>query len=394
MNGSTQVGNAATATFTATVPASIVPSISSVTETFVNDNATVNGWGILLQGYSKIRLTASATAGSGASIASYEFSGLGLSYTGTSNAATSNVLSDSGSKTWTVRVTDSRGRTATQTVTFTVYEYVTPSISAFAAERSDSTGQRDDVNGDYLHSKMVYAFSSANGNNSVSAEISYKAHNASSWTVGQSAVVSDTWYTFGGGNIDIDKNFDVRATLTDALGQTVTYIVEVQSVVGYSFGLKNDRVRFGGVVQKPGFQNDLDLEQNGDAVFNGGFALGNTALTEATLSKLLTATSTTPTSPHTITQATVNTFGLSGATITEVNAVVQLTSAGYNGTTLLSGLPKAKNGTYNMPFCGGDTAGVTFALKYANEDDNVVIKLAQSVASGTTIRMHLVYLSE
>lgn len=263
MNGSTQVGNAATATFTATVPASIVPSISSVTESFVNDNTTVNSWGILLQGYSKIRLTASATAGSGASIASYEFSGLGLSYTGTSNAATSNVLSDSGSKTWTVRVTDSRGRTATQTVTFTVYEYVTPSISSFAAERSDSTGQRDDVNGDYLHSKMVYAFSSANGNNSVTAEISYKAHNASSWTVGQSAVVSDTWYTFGGGNIDIDKNFDVRATLTDALGQTVTYIVEVQSVVGYSFGLKNDRVRFGGVVQKPGFQNDLDLEQNG-----------------------------------------------------------------------------------------------------------------------------------
>jgi len=122
--------------------------------------------------------------------------------------------------------------------------------------------------------------------------------------------------------------------------------------------------------------------------------LGSTTLAEAALAKLLTATSTTPTSPHTITQATVNTFGLSGATITEVNAVVQLTSTGYNGTTLLSGLPKAKNGAYNMPFCGGDTAGVTFALKYANEDDNVVIKLAQSVASGTTIRMHLVYLSE
>ena len=122
--------------------------------------------------------------------------------------------------------------------------------------------------------------------------------------------------------------------------------------------------------------------------------LGSTTLTEAALSKLLTSTSTTPTSSHTITQATVNTFGLSGATITEVNAVVRLTSAASNGTVLLSGLPKAKYGTYYLAFCGGDANGTTYALKYGNQTNNADIQSAQSIASGTTVRMHLVYLSE
>lgn len=392
MNGSAQIGNAATATLTATVPASIVPSISSVTESFVNDNATVNGWGILLQGYSKIQLTATATAGSGASISSYEFSGLGLSYTGTSNEATSNVLSESGSKTWTVRVTDSRGRTATQTVTFTVYEYVTPSISSFAAERSDSTGQRDDVNGDYLHSKMIYAFSSANGNNSVTAEISYKAHSASSWTVGQSAVVSDTWYTFGGGNIDIDKNFDVRATLTDAIGQTVTYIVEVQSVVGYSFGLKNDRVRFGGVVQKPGFQNDLDLEQNGDAVFNGGFALGSTTLSESALQKLLTTNITDAITFGAAWTPTTVTATVSGGRVDIMfvaNAAIYIANYEYTVATIASDYAPM-----SLEVCTGHTTdanynpqGLVTVKAYANGNIGVI---AQNT-SGNYFVVHLSY---
>ena len=133
---------------------------------------------------------------------------------------------------------------------------------------------------------------------------------------------------------------------------------------------------------------------NNDLSVYGDLFIGSTTLTEAALSKLLTSTSTTPTSAHTITQATVNTFGLSGATVTEVNAVVRLTSAASNGTVLLSGLPKAKFGTYYMAFCGGDANGTTYALKYGNQTNNAEIQSAQSIASGTTVRMHLVYLSE
>ena len=394
LNGSTQVGSSVSQTITATVPASVKPTISSVTPTFVNSNPVVDGWGILLQNYSQLQLAVSASAGSGASIKSYTFTGSAISETVTTASAVTDTLPADGSQTWTVTVTDSRGRTASQTYTATVYTYAAPSIESVTANRSDSTGVTDVTSGTYLHSMCKYVFSSANGNNTVSSEIRYKRHTDTYWTVGQSNVVSDTWYTFGGGNIDIDKAFDVELVVTDALGSSATYIVVVQSVVGYSFGLKNDRVRFGGVVQKPGFQNDLDLEQNGDAVFNGGFTLGSTTLTEAALSKLLTATSTTPTSAHTITQATVNTFGLSGATVTEVNAVVRLASAASNGTVLLSGLPKAKFGTYYMAFCGGDANGTTYALKYGNQSDYADIQSAQSIASGTTVRMHLVYLSE
>lgn len=275
LNGSTQVGSAVSQTITATVPASVKPTISSVTPTFVNSNPVVDGWGILLQGYSQLQLAVSASAGSGASIQSYTFTGSAISKTVTTASAITDTLPADGSQTWTVTVTDSRGRTASQTYTATVYTYAAPSIESVTANRSDSTGVTDVTSGTYLHAMGKYVFSDANGNNTVSSEIRYKRHTDTSWTVGQSDAASETWYTFGGGGIDIDKAFDVELVVTDALGSSATYIVVVQSVVGYSFGLKNDRVRFGGVVQKAGFQNDLDLEQNGDAVFNGGFDITN-----------------------------------------------------------------------------------------------------------------------
>lgn len=245
---------------TLSVPDYVVPTLS-VSQTIVNTNATVSGWGILLQNYSQMKLTATAAAGTGATVASYTFSGDGMSYSGSSNEQTSSVLTSSGSKTWTIKVTDSRGRTATVTSSATVVEYAAPSVSSLTAFRADSGGNRDDAAGTYIKATGVFEYSSCDSHNSLSVDkIEYQAEDAGSWTVGQNNAASGTAYTFGGGNITETKTFHVRLSLTDALGNSAVYTVDIAPIVGYGFGLKNDRVHFGGPCKEPGFVCDFDTK--------------------------------------------------------------------------------------------------------------------------------------
>ena len=276
-NGATQIGGSDTKTFTVTVPASVVPSLT-VAQTIVNSNATVAGWGILLQNYSQIKLTATATAGTGATVASYTFSGDGMSYSGSSNEQTSAVLTSSGSRTWTVKVTDSRGRTATVTSSATVHEYASPVISSLTAFRADSGGNRDDAAGTYIKATGVFDYSSCDSHNSLTVDkIEYQAEDAGSWTVGQNNAASETAYTFGGGSITETKTFHVKLTLTDALGNSADFTVDIAPIVGYGFGLKNDRVHFGGPCKEKGFVCDFPTKLVNGHIVGSHTASGNYA---------------------------------------------------------------------------------------------------------------------
>lgn len=247
-SGSSNLGST-TKNFTVTVPSSVKPTVS-LAGTNQSSNSTVSGWGILVQGYSTIKLTATASAGTGSSIASIVFSGESVSQTGTGTTCTSSLLKNAGSKTWTCKVTDARGRSASATLTRTVYEYFATSISSLTAKRSNSSGTAAPADGTYINAKGTYTFASCNSHNSASVKkIEYKLHTASSWTTGQSSAASGTAYTFGGGNISILSTYDVRMTVTDALGSTATYTVNVSSVQGVSFGLNGQCARFGGPVQ-------------------------------------------------------------------------------------------------------------------------------------------------
>lgn len=259
-NGSTELGSNSKS-FTVTVPSSVKPTVS-LAGTNQSSNSTVSGWGILVQGYSTIKLTATAAAGSGSSISSIVFSGEGVSQSGTSATVTSSLLTTAGSKTWKVVVTDARGRTAQATLTRTVYEYYPASITALTAKRSDSSGTAAPADGTYINAKGTYSFASCNSHNSASVKkIEYKLHTASSWTSGVASATSGTAYTFGGGNISILSTYDVRMTVTDALGSTATYTVTVSSVDGVSFGLNGKCARFGGPVQySDRFECDWDAQ--------------------------------------------------------------------------------------------------------------------------------------
>lgn len=258
-----QVGTTDVATFSATVPASIVPSVTASAE-IVNSNPTVSGWGILLQSFSQIKMTAAGTAGTGATIASYAFSGAGMAQTGAANVCTGGVIQSSGTLTATVKLTDSRGRQATASIDVTVYPYATPSISDVALFRCTQDGTRDDVGGTYLSISGLYGCASANGNNSKTVLIRYQQNGASAWTTGVANAQSSTVYVFGNGEIDITKAYHVQIVNTDALGNaTIQSNVINQVIAALSLGLKNDRARFGGPVRKPGLEIDWDVDIHG-----------------------------------------------------------------------------------------------------------------------------------
>lgn len=287
--GSSQVGTPDSKNFTITVPASVVPTVS-VTSENLSDNATVDGWDTLVQGFSKIKLTATAAAGSGSTIASVSFSGDGVSQTGTALEATSAVLTNAGERTWTVTVTDRRGRTSSATITRTVHEYRTASVESFAPFRSNALGVEDPGTGTYITVTPVYSIASCDGHNSVSVKkIEYKINTGSTWTVGQSAASSGTTYTFG--TISVLYAYDVRITVTDALGSTIVYSVQIPSAIGFSFGLNGKCARLGGPVQYDDrfevdfatqFDDDVEVQGELNAVGNvsvgGALTLGNRQL--------------------------------------------------------------------------------------------------------------------
>ena len=260
-NGSTLVGSTQK-TFTVSVASSVKPSISSFTSVPHSNNATVEGWGVAVQGYSYLTLSVSATAGTGASISNISFSGHGISQSSTSTSGNTAVVTSTGSLTYTVTVKDSRGRTASTTLTVTSYAYSNPEVSSLTAVRCLSDGTQSDTEGEYIKAYPVFVFSSVNGNNSLTVKkIEYKQHDSSTWTEVTAAAVSGSW-TSVFGPADITKTFDVRCTVTDAVGNTYVLSISVPPVVGFALGLKNDRARFGGPVEKAGLQVDWPTEFN------------------------------------------------------------------------------------------------------------------------------------
>lgn len=250
-----QIGDPEVINITANVPDSIIPTLT-ITHSTVNDDPVVSGWGILLQGYSKISFSASAAGVYGSTISAISFSGPNLQKLGSDTSAVSDILTSTGSQTWTVTAVDSRGRSNSVTYTETIYAYAVPTIKYASAKRCNQDGSLNEGGGQYGRFRATVAFSSANGNNQTTETLEYREHGSGSYTTIANAYLSDSNVVFGNGLLLLDESFDVRLTVTDAIGNQAVKIVMLSSVSGFAIGLKNDRARFGGVPVRPGLQID------------------------------------------------------------------------------------------------------------------------------------------
>lgn len=202
-NGSTAIG-AASLSVTIRAGTSIVPTISSFTATRV---AGQSAFSLYIKGYDKARLQTSAAGVYGSAIQAYSITG------GLMGAdVTTGVLNEAKTYTWTVTVTDSRGRTAAKSVSVTVVDYSAPTISGAVFERCDSAGNPDD-DGTYLYVKGTVSIATVNSLNSYTAKVQYKLSTDTSWTNAGS-------YTSGSAalfNVLTDNAYDVRIAVTDKL---------------------------------------------------------------------------------------------------------------------------------------------------------------------------------
>lgn len=210
----TQIGSAASKTFTVTVPSSIKPSISSVSATLVNSNSVINGWGVAVAGYTKVKVSASASGSYSSTISSFDISGgYSTTQTGTSLAYTGAVISSSGSKTFTVVAKDSRGRSSDSksATAITFYAYSKPTVSSFTVARSSSNAKKVIV-------KANWTFSSVNSKNAATATLYYKKSSNTSWTK-YGTIAKNTSVTLTN-DFEETSSYNFKVVVTDSLSNS------------------------------------------------------------------------------------------------------------------------------------------------------------------------------
>lgn len=253
-SGGTSLGSN-TYSFAVTVPSSVVPSIGTFTATPVNSGAssTAAGWGLYIQNRTKAALAmGSVAAGSGASITAYSITSSPNYGSAAASSMTSNLLTASGSVTFTAKVTDSRGRTATKTVTITVQAYAAPVFTATPAiYRCTSNGTRDDTEGTYARLTASFSYSSVNGQNSLTVKrVALNGANTN--------LTSGTAVTIGAGALAVDSSYSAVITLTDAVGSTTTYTLTVPSAA-YIMHIRKGGKSLGIGKAAPSANNKLDI---------------------------------------------------------------------------------------------------------------------------------------
>lgn len=220
-NGNTLIGTK-TVSFKANVPAAVVPTISTVSITETVSGLAVQ-FGAFVQGKSKVKIGIVAAGAYGSIIKAYKTTVDGKSYTGA--APVTGTLS-SGTKSVTITVTDSRGRTAKATKTLTVIAYTAPVIRGISAVRCLADGTE---NYDGTHGKIGFGFniSPVSSQNTSKYTLEYKARASSEWIKlkeGTGYTLSTTLITAAA--LNVDSAYDVRLTVKDYF-TTVTKTVEI-----------------------------------------------------------------------------------------------------------------------------------------------------------------------
>lgn len=214
-----------TKTITVTFPSSAGPSISNVAIDYDNTaSAALSAFTVFVQGYSKARATITASGQYSATISTYALTINGVTVSGGSNIQTSASVTTSGTVTATIKVTDSRGFTATTTQDFTVQPYSNPSLTGVDLHRSNSSGTAAE-DGEYLYAYGVGNISSLSGQNTLTMSVAFKTTTGSYGT--ETPMTSDTAVVVSG--LDPDVTYVARITLTDRLGNSTTVQAAINS---------------------------------------------------------------------------------------------------------------------------------------------------------------------
>ena len=265
-NGSTKIGSTSK-NFTVKADSDVVPSFTGITFTPVNGDVPEE-WGLYVRTKSKVTAKITGAAGVyGSTIKSYSISGDG--YSGTTDSLTTGFLNTAGTVTFTAKITDSRGRTATKTASITVTDYAPPVLSSVTGFRCDSAGTEQD-DGNYISLTADFSGSALDGKNPITGEYRYMAEGGD-WsqyeplTLGQAAV----FYATG------DATFTVQVQVSDTFTSFTQDIVVNSTRFIMDFKAGGTGIAFGKAAE---YDDTLDCNWGGhfrkNVQVDGSFSIG------------------------------------------------------------------------------------------------------------------------
>lgn len=254
-NGGTKIGTKE-ATFNANVPASIKPTLGSITLT--DSNTTVKNLlgtaNTFVQVMSNIQVAFNNANGSyGSTISSYRAEIVGKNQSTNSNNGLLGIMNFNGTVTIRASVTDSRGRTSnTVDVQANVINYFTPQLS-FSARRSGSTSTTVTVT---RNARIAPLTVGGSQKNRMTLSFKYKEHSASSYT-NDTGSASGTWTTMSelvnssanlGASFSVLKSYDLIGVISDNF-TSYEYKISL-GTESYPLAIRPDRVGFGKTPEK------------------------------------------------------------------------------------------------------------------------------------------------
>ena len=256
-NGGTKIGTKE-ATFNANVPASIKPTLGSITLT--DSNTTVKNLlgtaNTFVQVMSNIRVAFNNASGSyGSTISSYRAEIVGKNQSTNSNNSLLGIMNFNGRVTIRASITDSRGRTSnTVDVQANVINYFTPQLS-FSAQRSGSTSTTVTVT---RNARIAPLTVGGNQKNRMTISFKYKEHSASSYT-NDTGSASGTWTTMSelvnssanlGASFSVLKSYDLIGVISDNF-TSYEYKISL-GTESYPLAIRPDRIGFGKTPEQGG----------------------------------------------------------------------------------------------------------------------------------------------
>ena len=242
-SGSTVVGmNSIKVTMA--IPESVKPSVALAVEDAAGYLAT---YGAYVQGYSKLKITATPTLAYGSPITNYEITADGSTYT--TSPVTTPAIQGKGTQRITAKVTDARTHFNTATPKdITVLEYAKPAVT-LSAYRCDSEGA-ENAEGAYMKIVLSSTISSLNSKNSARYTITYPND------AGTKVTVTGTGLSYTSPTpiaCDVSKTRTISVVVSDNLSSTPQSVTIPIAYTLMDYHSSGRGIAFGKVGTREGF---------------------------------------------------------------------------------------------------------------------------------------------
>ena len=263
-SGTSLLGTSST-TFTASVPNSVVPTLSSVTLSDTNPKVSaILSSPNFLQVLSNIAVNFSGASGAyGSTIQSYKAEIVGKNQSTNVNGGTLGIMNYNGTYTVRATVTDSRGRTSTaKDTTITVLEYFLP-VFYYEASRIGSDSQTIQVK---RNAKIAPISVGGTQKNTMTITFRTSLAGKNTWTTSQTG--GGSWAAINtltnsldslSGVFSVSNSYDIEGTISDKFSGDIKFSATVGTKVVVSSKDKDGRHGFGRIADKSLPSGSVDI---------------------------------------------------------------------------------------------------------------------------------------